>query len=1477
VIALPEAGGGVSDVLAGAAFRVDLFTGAGSLTVPLATPPGRNGVQPRLALEYHTGAGNGPFGFGWRLSLPEVTRTAPRSAGDATGPAGPAEFRLGGTELVPVAGGRPGRMRYRSRAGGLRAEGLRAEGLRAGGLEAEGLPARIEHVTEGGDFWAVRTGDGLLTRYGVGASAVVRDPTRPDRIVGWRISETRDAAGNLVRYGYSAASGRPLLSRVSYVDYGDPADPGFLVRVDFDYEPVPDTDRPSGPRCRTIRVSTHASDGVQRMVREYRLAYRAAGVPLLSRVDTVGIDGDAEQALPPLAFGYTTFDPARGCPQPVSWPRLAAGPAAPAAQADPAGGWPPGPNAAGAVHPQPAQLGTRAGAGRAALSRPAGATPDPTGLALPAGPASPRYLLSQVDNGIGARTRVYYRPSTADFRQDRADPATRWRTPPPAPVPVVGKVETVDAISGDRRTSEYRYRHGTAAGFGLVEELDTEPFAAQPAGADAVPARHYAAPLLTRHWFHAGPVPADRAAEGDLAGRTAEGCAGSTDGCCGELDLTGDYWPGEPALPRPDLPAGADRWSALRALQGIELRTETYGLDGTDRAGRPYTVTEVQVGLSTVGGVATPLRLAERTSDWERGDEPMTRFSFSAGHDGYGAAAVRLEIAVPRGPDRLTAGGYQPYLATATVTEYARRDDADHYRIDRVARRTRYAVGNDGRCTVPELRDAVLAAIAGESTSDGVALHVIGHHRTYYDGAAFVGLPLGELGRHGRPARTETLRFTDAFLAGLGGTPGYLTPGAAAWTIEYPAEFRELTPALAGYRHYAAADVPGSAGGYYAVDARCEYSDRGLLLTTVDAAGAATTIEYDEHELLPVRCTDAVGLVTAAVPDHRVLRPRELTDPNGNTSTVTFSPAGLVAALFHGSGDRTEPSIRIAYDLGARADRGEPVSIRTTRRVHHDTDTAVAPGERDKVLVTVEYIDGFGRTVQTRSLAGDIGAGGTTGGAGGLPIDPRLPVPGLPVPGLAGTDLAGTDLIDADLIDPAASGPSTSDAVLVSGWQEYDNKGRLLRQYEPFVSSGYAYHRPGADEYGTHVTRQYDPRGRLVRTVHPDGSEERVVFGVPADLADPDTFAPTPWQTYRYDQNDNAGRTHPLLPNHRGHWDTPSVRTVDALGRTVVETASGTRSTYDLGGNLVSTVDAQGAETRYRHDLAGHCWRVDEPGGWRRTVRDVRGAEIESRDGTGALRLHGTDRLGRSVRTWSRADGTGAVTLRQRTDYGDAGSPDQPAAQRQAARAVNLLGRPTRQYGEAGVLVIHAADRAGNVLRSTRRVIADAPDLATLLDPTEYTCDTRYDALGRQVWQLTRAGTGGRRELLVRYNAAGRVARLTVDGTVQVRQTGYDAHGRRTVIAYGDGSVARYAYHPLTGRLARLRIEQPDHPQGTVRQDSGYRYDLAGNLLIVQDFRRGSDGSAGPTDRLVHGDDALGELVRAAGDSELAGLFGGQP
>ena len=566
------------------------------------------------------------------------------------------------------------------------------------------------------------------------------------------------------------------------------------------------------------------------------------------------------------------------------------------------------------------------------------------------------YLLDTMDNHLGAQTRVEYRPSTWFFLRDQADPATRWRTTLPFPVQVVAKAEVTDQLSGGRLTTEYRYHHGywdgierEFRGFAMVEQLDTETFDRDGAGV------HYSPPTLTKSWFHVGPVAAAEARD------------------WAELDLRHEYWDGDPPmLTRPPeitaFLAGLSRTArraALRALRGQLLRSELYALDGSDRQQRPYTVTESLSGVREESApgrgedgrqrIFFPFTLAQRTSQWERGTEPMTQFTFTAGphiddqqfrwRDAYGFPAKELAVAVPRGRNPLQPGSAatQPYLATYTTSQYSRRDDTSHYLVDRAARATSYEVVNDGTASVFELRDAIL--FDNPTPATGASLPVIGDTRTYYDGDAFAGLPPGQLGEHGLPVRTESLAFTDEFLKQLyedpaGGSdpravspsPVYLTPGGVrAWPPEYPQEFQRLLPDLAGYAHYD--DVPGSPGGYYIVTGRHRYdvhdgaaTPRGLLLASLDPLGAQSRIGYDHHDLLPIQATDPAGLVTAADPDYRLLQPRQVTDPNGNTTSVTFSPAGFVTAHYvrgkNGEGDATQPSTRFNYDLGAYADRG---------------------------------------------------------------------------------------------------------------------------------------------------------------------------------------------------------------------------------------------------------------------------------------------------------------------------------------------------------------------------------------------------------------------------------------------------------------------------------------------------------------------------------------------------------------------------
>jgi hypothetical protein len=71
-LSLPKGGGAIRGI--GEKFAANPVTGTGSLTVPVYTSPGRSGFGPQLSLAYDSGSGNGPFGFGWSLALPAVTR-----------------------------------------------------------------------------------------------------------------------------------------------------------------------------------------------------------------------------------------------------------------------------------------------------------------------------------------------------------------------------------------------------------------------------------------------------------------------------------------------------------------------------------------------------------------------------------------------------------------------------------------------------------------------------------------------------------------------------------------------------------------------------------------------------------------------------------------------------------------------------------------------------------------------------------------------------------------------------------------------------------------------------------------------------------------------------------------------------------------------------------------------------------------------------------------------------------------------------------------------------------------------------------------------------------------------------------------------------------------------------------------------------------------------------------------------------------
>src|SRR5712664_3423828 len=100
-ISLPKGGGAIRGI--GEKFAANPVTGTGSLSLPIYASPGRSGFGPQLSLSYDSGASNSPFGLGWSLRLPSLTRKTDKGLPQYADAEESDTFILSGAEdLVPV-------------------------------------------------------------------------------------------------------------------------------------------------------------------------------------------------------------------------------------------------------------------------------------------------------------------------------------------------------------------------------------------------------------------------------------------------------------------------------------------------------------------------------------------------------------------------------------------------------------------------------------------------------------------------------------------------------------------------------------------------------------------------------------------------------------------------------------------------------------------------------------------------------------------------------------------------------------------------------------------------------------------------------------------------------------------------------------------------------------------------------------------------------------------------------------------------------------------------------------------------------------------------------------------------------------------------------------------------------------------------------------------------------------------------------
>ncbi|HEX5083334.1 MAG TPA: SpvB/TcaC N-terminal domain-containing protein, partial [Blastocatellia bacterium] len=199
---MPKGGGAIRGV--GEKFAANPVSGSGSTTVPIVTTPGRSGLAPQLTLSYDTASGNGPFGLGWNLSLPTITRKTDKGLPKYQDADESDVFILSGAEdLVPVLIREDDEWRPDLFERAVDGVNYRIKRYRP---RVEGLFARIERWTNletGEAHWRSISRDNITTLYGRTPESRISDPNDPLRVFSWLICESRDDKGNAVVYEYA--------------------------------------------------------------------------------------------------------------------------------------------------------------------------------------------------------------------------------------------------------------------------------------------------------------------------------------------------------------------------------------------------------------------------------------------------------------------------------------------------------------------------------------------------------------------------------------------------------------------------------------------------------------------------------------------------------------------------------------------------------------------------------------------------------------------------------------------------------------------------------------------------------------------------------------------------------------------------------------------------------------------------------------------------------------------------------------------------------------------------------------------------------------------------------------------------------------------------------------------------------------------------------------------------------------------------
>ncbi|KAF0095644.1 MAG: YD repeat-containing protein [Puniceicoccaceae bacterium 5H] len=294
--------------------------GAFNYSIPIDVPPGINGVQPSLSVNYNSNAGEGVVGLGWSLGgLSQISRGGGIYArqGYLSGVNFDAHdhFYLDGQLLLLISSDYSGSgdeyfIEYRTEIETFARVFAYVSAANAGSDVLEKLKSNP-------DYFVVHTKGGMIQYYGRDATAGVDHKAKQlvDRgTASWMISSIEDLWGNELRYYYEEDEfGQEilLLDRVDYAFSPETDAPLFGVKLVYEEreDPLPSglwgKSMVLGSLLDAISVRKYASTGQFTEISSYDLQYdrkpSAEAFDLLSSVSNIR-DG---KTLEPILIDYT--------------------------------------------------------------------------------------------------------------------------------------------------------------------------------------------------------------------------------------------------------------------------------------------------------------------------------------------------------------------------------------------------------------------------------------------------------------------------------------------------------------------------------------------------------------------------------------------------------------------------------------------------------------------------------------------------------------------------------------------------------------------------------------------------------------------------------------------------------------------------------------------------------------------------------------------------------------------------------------------------------------------------------------------------------------------------------------------------------------------------------------------------------------------------------------------------------------------